>query len=119
MTKEQYNELKTLVRERLLPLRSQGNGVGIRETFIADGEKMGQETGFIAWANLQGEFYHQERIRKEGDYADAKSRLVKMIVSAEAFEPEEKNYSDNPTLADGRHDRDISESTYGYMGGIL
>lgn len=123
MTNEQYNELKKMAQDRLLPLVNHAKGRYLNvDTYLwGDGEKCGQECGFYALAKLGWEYNKTVKVYMTDDYAEKKAELEKHLAAAEEAAPKvtEPTYGISVGWSDNKCDKEISIATYGYLGGVL
>lgn len=126
MTKEQYNELKKMAQDRLLPLRDHAKGRYVNVDTMLWGDsgkyhKCGDEAGFYALADLGYEYYRKIRVYMWDDYEEKKKELELHLAKAEEAAPKvtEPIYGVGMGWSDGLCDKEISKACYGYLGGTL
>lgn len=122
MTTDQYNELKQMAIDRLLPLRdhSKGRYVNVNTILWADGDRCGQECGFYALAKIGWNYRKTVKVHPYEDYEAKKLELELHFDAAEKAAPNsEPTYGISMGWSDGLCDKEISQRTYGYLGGVL
>lgn len=89
MTFFEYQELKDLATEHIVPLANREDGCfcTVTEIVWGDGPKCGKETGFTARAVLGDVYYRCLDVRFWDDYAEKKAALSQMVEDAEAKRP--------------------------------
>ena len=125
MTNEQYDELKKMAIDRLLPLRDHAKGRYVNVDTMLWGDsgkyhKCGDEAGFYALAKIGWEYRKTIKVHPYDDYELKKAELEEHFARAEKAAPNsEPTYGISVGWTDNMCDKDISKACYGYLGGTL